>query len=178
MAKKRDFETHMTRLEAKQRRADKVLAAAYERANVTEPRHNGHTFFQVAMDVDSPDEGEAEDEWAQKLKWWRSFVRFIFAFGPHPHRATKRLYGIAWAVDRKRSLLGMNIREVSDLIGETRAAGSLRVNGDYSDYLALWEMRGTRVDGQKGEHTRETFRRLAKGNTARKCGRKKGESKK
>jgi hypothetical protein len=81
---------------------------------------------------------------------------------------------MVWAV-RRKLLLGMNIREVSDVLGEVRASGSARVGTEFSDYLALWGFKATRVTGQKKGSTRAMYAGLAEGNTARKHGKKRGD---
>lgn len=151
-----------------------MLSAAYERTGEMAPRMNGRSFFQFTAEAEKREPGEDDEEMGLRMKHWGMFLDFIFAYGPAPDRASKRLYAMCWAT-RRQLLQGMNQREVADLLGETRAATSNRVNHEFSDYLALWGCAGTRVNGQKKESTRETYRDLAKGNTARKCGKKRGE---
>lgn len=169
-----NFDKHSESLEAKQRHADAVLSAAYQRAGESQPRMNGRSFFQFVREASTQEDDEGDEEFELRMKHWGMFCAFIFGFGPAPDRACKRLYAMVWATNRKL-LLGMNIREVSDILGETRAAGSNRVNTEFSDYLASWGCVGTRVNGQKREGTRQVYADLAEGNTSRKCGRKKGD---
>lgn len=160
--------------EAKQRMGDRVLQAAYARSGEMEPKMNGRAFFQFVPEVARLVEAEQDAGFEEIARHWGMFLEFIFAKGPAPDRACKRLYAIVWAV-RRKLLLGMNIREVSAILGEVRASGSARVNSDFSDYLAMWGFRGTRVSGQKREGSRGIYAGLAEGNTSRKHGLKKGE---
>lgn len=169
--------TTQRQLEAKQRHADKVLRAAYARSGEMEPRMNGRSFAQFVPEALRAAGAGVDRDFDLVMKHWGMFLEFIFANGPAPDRTTKRLYAIVWAV-RRKLLLGMNIREVSEVLGEVRASGSARINTDFSDYLALWGFKGTRVNGQKRETSREMYAELAKGNTSRKCGAKQGDARK
>lgn len=161
-------------LEKKHERAVRILQAAYERARVAEPKMNGRSFVAFIREADKAEEGEEEEEMSARLRHWALFLAFLFAKGPSPDRVTKRLYAMTWALN-KELLLGMNIRQVSELLGEVRATGSLRINNEFTDYLALWGFKGVRVNGQKSQGSRDIFSQLAKGNTNRRHGRKKGD---
>lgn len=156
------------------KRGDAVLSAAYRRAKDVERRWPFRSYTDCFSEVRRLAWTETEAERGERQQHWRLFLRFLFTEGIEPERAVKMLYAITWCVARKH-LLGMNIREVSDLLGEVRATGSNRIGLVFSDLLERWGFRGTRVSGQKKESSRNTYAAAAEGNTSRQKGKKKGD---
>jgi len=157
-------------------RADARLSAAYQRLGAVEPRMNGRSFQSFISEADKQDEGELDEEHELRMKHWRMFLDFIFCYGPSPARTVKRLYAMAYGTRRGPCLLGMNITEVSELLGEVRASGSNRLRCEFVELLEAWGFKACAVAGLKSSSAVEKYRRAAAGNTSRKRGRRKGDA--
>ena len=75
-------------------------------------------------------------------------IRFIFADGPHPGSAMKRLYSLARAVDPD-SIARMNGTDLAQIFDETRAAQSYRVKMMFGPALKKQSTRGAKLPFQK-----------------------------
>lgn len=149
-----------------------VLDAAYHRMGCVTPRRNGRAITQMVTEAK---EGMDDDELWVWLEAWRGMMSILWQEGPSPERALKRLMAFTWAVSRE-SLANMSMTDLALLTHETRAAWSHRVKVVYSDYLKSRGYRGTRVPGQKSEGSTKVYARVAAGNTSRRSGRKKGDT--
>ena len=155
-------------IEELQQHMDGCLDAAYHRLGMMAPRHNGRPMLaQLRAELPPP----GDDEVLIWLEAWRSFLNILFDAGPSPERVLKRLYALVWAVDRER-LANMSQTDLAELFRETRAAQQARIKMVYSEFLRRRGYRGTKVPGQKTEGACVKFALGAKGNTNRRCGKR------
>lgn len=149
---------------------DEVLDEAYRRMGCVAPRRNGRPVIQM---VDAVRE-ETGDEMIIWLEAWRAFLAILWAEGPSPLKALKRLMALTWCVSRE-NLANMTQAQVGELMGETRAAVSARVRVVYVEFLKAHGFRGTRVPGMKSDAATKAYAKRAEKNVNRKSGRKKGD---
>lgn len=151
---------------------EQVLNAAYCRAGIELPKRNGRP-MAVQMREEMP--ARTDEEFIVWLEAWAGFLDILFEQGPHPERVMRRLYALVWAVAPER-IATMKQTELALLFKETRAAVSQRVRLIFSSYLAANGFKATRVPGQKRASAVEKYRTAQKGNSNRRAGRKKGDS--
>jgi len=148
-----------------------VLDAAYHRMGCAAPLHNGRPVVQMVHDAVEQLPEEELEIW---MEAWRGFLAVLWAEGPSPEKALKRLVSLTWAVSREH-LANMSQTDLGLLTHETKAAWCHRIKLVYSDYLRSRGFRGSRVPGQKSETATQIYARAARNNTSRKRGRKKGD---
>jgi len=123
----------------------------------------GHVFHE--------DDDDGFEVRRARIDTFQRFMDFIWAEGPNPIRALRRLFVIT-RCGSPTHLAMMNQTDVAVLLNETRAATSARE-------LALWQplmqnggFFGVKRPGMKGEGAKKTYAAAAVGNHNRKGGKK------
>jgi len=106
-----------------------------------------------------------------KLLTFQNLMDFIWADGPNPIAALKRLFVIT-RMGSPGHLGYMSQSDVAVLMNETRAATQSREERVWEKFLEQRGFVGTRAALKKGDAARATYREIQQGNVCRKGGEK------
>ncbi|MBB5038246.1 hypothetical protein [Prosthecobacter dejongeii] len=101
-----------------------------------------------------------------RVRTFQELMDFIWAGGPNPVAALKRLFVIT-RCGSPQHLAFMSQTDVAVLLNETRAATQSREEKHWEKYLEELGFFGTRTRLKKNDGARETYKELRKGNVSR-----------
>lgn len=129
----------------------------------------------VTMDrvLDEPAPGEqAFEDWKKyRVIVVHEMMTFLWAEGPHPIKALKRLFAITRRVCPER-LCHMTLEQVGILLNETRQATQTREERVVEQLLKGLGFKGTKAPRGKSAEAREKYSQLRKGSQSRLGGKK------
>lgn len=128
--------------------------------------------FQELLEAedDGEDEKAGDYEFRQRMIGVKAFFRFLRTHGVHPAAMLKQMAAAGRAC-HEEPFSTMTMGEIGMLFGETKAAHSWRCK-ILSREIELSGQRGSKLPGQKTKEASETYRKIRKGNTNRKGGKK------
>lgn len=132
------------------------------------------SWVTMADVLDEPAEGEAEE-----FEDWKKFrvivvaelMNFLWADGPHPIKALKRLFAITRRIS-PHHLCSMTLDQVAILLNETKQATQTREERVVEDLLKGLGFKATKAPRGKSAEARETYSKLRKGSKSRLGGKK------
>jgi hypothetical protein len=131
--------------------------------------------YPEPIDVSASDVIDApideEDATVVRSRTLRLMMDFIWAEGPLPLKAFKRLIHITYNIAPAR-LYHMNQTQLARILNETRAAFSARDMRVWEEFLEDQGFFGTRHHGKKGNEARKRYAKDKKGNNSRKGGKR------
>lgn len=151
--------------------ADAEVCAAWQRNGGQVPWDEVVHASVTAHDVLEGEELDGPTAAEVRREAFRALMDFIWAEGPHPLRALKRLFHITLNIDPKRVYF-MNQSQLARLLNETRAAFSARDIRVWEEFLEARGFFGTRAPGKKNDAARARYSAEQKGNHCRRGGRR------
>ena len=146
--------------------ADAEVCAAWQRNGGHVPWDEVVHSNLTAHDVVEGEELDGHTAGEVRRIAFHALMDFIWAEGPHPLRALKRLFHITLNIDPKR-LYFMNQSHLAKLLNETRAAFSARDIRVWEQFLEQRGFFGSRAPGKKSDEARQRYSREKQGNHCR-----------
>lgn len=151
---------------------DRVSLEAWEQSGrVDDVRERRWVTVGQVLDEPEPDE-ESIERWKEhRLACVQALLDFLWADGPHPIKALKRLFAIT-----RRAVphyLGhMTLEQVSTLLNETKQATQHREERVWEKFLEQQGFLGTRAPRSKSDEARAKYSEQRKGSQSRLGGKK------
>jgi len=123
------------------------------------------------LDSPAPDEDEFEDWKKYRALVIDEFLKFVWADGPHPMKALKRLFAITRRICPEH-LSRMTLDQVAILLNETKQATQTREERVVEDLLKGLGFKSTKAPRGKSDEARANYSKLRKGSKSRLGGKK------
>lgn len=156
----------MSKFTEHEARINRVLAQAFQRETRVGNRTTAENEPMTHEEVSEPAHGDSEDIHRAQIEAVQRLLYYIFQDGVHPGCTIRRLYFIAQKMS-PALVLHMSGSELAEMLGETRAAWSARVQRLFTGYLRSRGYKAVSGGHQKSETHALRCAEAARGNTNR-----------
>ena len=146
---------------------DEVLSAAHKKHG-----HGGVYEQTAADDLIRKEEADSHEEWAIKVEAFRHLLGYIFAEGPHPGHACRRLYCLAKAF-APELILDLGVRDLGRIFGESHGCWSWRIKNVVHGFVKRTTGQDMQLPYQKSAESSAQYARAQMGNRNRENGERK-----
>lgn len=152
---------------------DKVSLTAWQQAGREEELTNkSWVTLKPCLEEPAPNEAEEFEQWKKyRVIVLAQFLDYLWADGPHPIKALKRLFAATRRIFPDR-LCNMTLEQVAILLNETRQATQTREERVVEDLLKGLGFKTTKAPRGKSAEARANYSKQRKGTKSRLGGKK------